>query len=272
MIPPDAAEKAAEAAKTRDYYADLTDEERAEEGLPPREPAKAETAPGEKPPEEEPEEGEPEEEPEEESVEDEDSATERLFEEIANLQESVDDALGRTKPARTEGEVDARLKAALESDDESTRFLAEELIAAKQRLERVELDARTERVDRQRTKDDTDFRNLQKGYTVGGKPMTKAQVEMVEDYIDANKEVGSRLDIEDVARVVFKDALGRVNPKSSPGKAPGGSVNGKGSPVATIVDEGSAGGVTVGPWKPRPNETMESAVDAAGAALLGVKR
>jgi hypothetical protein len=272
MIPPGAAEKAEETAKTRDYYAELTDEERAAEGLPPREPAKADAAPGEKPPEEKPEVEEEKEEAEEESVEAQDAATERLFEEIAGLREDIDSKLGKTEPAKTERQVDARLKAALESDDESIRFLAEQLQAANQRVEKVESDARAERIARQEIKDDADFDDVRANYTIGGKPMTKAHVEEVENYILKNPEVGSRLTIEEATLVVFKGAAVRAGPKSPPAKGPGGSVNGKGSSVATIVDEGSAGGVAAGPWKPRPNETIESAMKVAGERLLGVKR
>lgn len=262
-IPADAAAKAEEKGKTVDYYADLTDEERAEEGLPPREAVKTETAPGDKPTTEQKTD-------EEEQLED-DDATERLFEEIAGLREDIDSRLGKPEPVKTEKEVDKRLQAALDSDDDSTRYLAQQLQAANERIERIETGAREERVGRQLAKDDADFDAVRSAYTLEGKPLTEAHVEAIEDYILKNKEVGSRLTIEQVTRVVFPDAV-RVGPKSPPAKGPGGSVKDEGQPVATIVDEGSAGGAPAGPWKPRPNETIESALDAARARFGYPKR
>jgi len=265
MIPPDAMDKANEKVKTVDYYADLTDEERAAEGLPPREPAK-EPAPAEKPPDEKPTEEE------EETTAEDDDATLRLFEEVASLRKDLSDALeaSETPPAAAKKE-DLVLKAALEHEDPVVRELAGRLRDAEKRQEALETDARAERIGRQRAKDEADFTAVQATHTIGGKPMTDEQVEMVEDYIVANPEVGSRLTIEQVTRVVFPNAV-KIGPKAPPASAgPGDSRNGKGSPVATIVDEGSAGGATAGPWKPRPNESVESAVEAA-AKRFGWKR
>ena len=116
---------------------------------------------------------------------------------------------------------------------------------------------------RQLAKDDADFDALRQNYSVGGKPLGDAHVDAIEDFILKNPEVGSRLSIEQIARVVFPDAV-KVGPKSSPARGPDDSSNGKGSQVATIVDEGSPGGAPAGPWKPRPNESDESAVQEAG--------
>lgn len=260
--------KAEEKAKTVDYYADLTDEERAEEGLPPREPSKTapETAPGDKPASE----PKPEETEVEEAEPLDDDATERLFEEIAGLREDLGTALSAAEPEAEKKDKDPLLEAALEHEDPVIRGLAERLQEAEKRLGTREAEAREDRVGRQLAKDTADFDAVQNSYTIGGKPMSDAQVEAVEDYILKNPEVGSRLSIEQVTRVVYPDAV-KVGPKSPSAKGPGDSLNGKGSPVATIVDEGSAGGAPAGPWKPRANETIESAVQEAGRRL-GWKR
>jgi len=264
MIPPDAMDKANEKVKTTDYYADLTDEERLAEGLPPREPAK-EPAPAEKPPEEKPVEEE------EETPPEDDDATLRLFEEVASLRKDLglSPEASEASPAEAKKDDEA-LKAMLEHEDPAIRYLAERLRDAEKRQEALETDARAERIGRQRAKDEADFTAVQATHTIGGKPMTDEQVEMVEDYIVANPEVGSRLTIEQITRVVFPNAV-KVGPKTPPARGPGDSRNGKDSPVATIVDEGSAGGAPAGPWKPRPNESVESAVEAA-AKRFGWKR
>lgn len=258
-MPPDAAEKAAEKAKTTDYYENLTDEERAEEGLPAREAPKGDPEPAAKPdpePEPEPDAGEPE--------PDEDGATGRLFEEIAAMREGLSAALGKPDSApRTEKE-DPLLSAALEHDDPVVRGMAERLQSAEKRLEATETDARNERIARQFAQDTADFDAVKASYVIGGKPMTDAQVEAVENYMLKNPEVGSRLTIEQATRVVFPDAA-KVGRKAAPAKEDG-------SKAATIVDEGSAGGASAGPWKPRPNETIESAVAEAGRRLFNVKR
>jgi hypothetical protein len=266
IIPADAMAKADEKAKTKDYYDNLTDEERAEEGLPPREPAKADTAPGkEAPPEEKPEEEEEEVEEEEEPTEEYDAATLQLFEEIAGLREDISGLTGKPKP-KTEKQEDAQLRDALEHEDPVVRAQAERLKAAEDRVEQLEKAARQERINRQYDKDTADFDAVQSNYLVDGKPMTDKQVEAVENYMHKNKEVGSLIAVEDAAFIVFKSRL-TLAPKSPPARGPGDSTNGKGSPVATIVDTGSAGGASAGPWKPRPTETVESAVQAAGKAF-----
>lgn len=261
MMPPDAAEKAAEKAKTTDYYDNLTDAERAEEGLPPRETPNGKPEPAAKPdPDPEPE---PEPEPDEvEAVEDE--AGGRLFEEIASLREELTAAVGKTDPGPKVEEEDPLMVAALEHDDPVTRGLAERLQAAEKRLEAREAEARAERVSRQFAKDTADFDAVKASYTIGGKSMTKAQVEAVEDYMLNDKEAGRVLTIAEATLRVFPDAV-KVGRKAAPAKE-------NGSKAATIVDEGSAGGASVGPWKPRPNETMESAVAEAGRRLFNAKR
>ena len=265
MMPADAAEKSEEKAKQTDYYAELTDEERAAEGLPPRETAKADPAPGDKP------EPKPEVEAEPEGGEEDEDAAERLFEEIADLRKEISASLGKAEPAPKKKEEDYLLEAALDHNDPVVRGLAERLQAAEKRLGDTESEMRGERIGRQLAKDEADFDAVQSSYAIGGKAMTDAQIEAVEDYVLKNPEVGSRLSIEQITRVVFPDAV-KVGPKSPPAKGPGTRANGEGSPVATIVDEGSAGGAPAGPWKPRPNESVESAVQEAGRRLFGVKR
>jgi len=253
-IPADAMDKANEKVKTVDYYADLTDEERAEEDLPPRETPKADAPPDDKPVVAKPAAAVDDEEPEG------DDALEGLFASIADLKETIDDRLGKPTPAKTEKEVDARLKAALESDDEETRYFAEQLQATNERIERIETAAQAERIARQTAKDDADFDAVQDSYLIGGKPMTDDQVDQVGKFIEANPEVGARLSIAQLTRVVFPDAV--KAPKSPPAKGPGDAkpVNGDGHPVATIVDAGATGGGGPTRFTPRANETIDSAV------------
>jgi hypothetical protein len=270
-MPRDAADKAEEAAKTRDTYADLTDEERADEDLPPRVKADAAVEEPEKKPDAEPEKKpEPkvveEAVEEEEEVEDDPAAIERLFEEIAGINTKLDEALGEEKPAKTEKEADLRLKAALESDDPQTQYLAQQLQAANERLDRIENEATAERQSRQLAKDDAEFDAVQKNYLIDGQPMTDEQVEKVENYIIQNPDVGRRLSIEQLTRVVFPTAARAAKP-AAPKPRPAGSTNGNGPAVATIVTEGSPGGAGAEAHKPGPYPSIESAVKAGGKAF-----
>jgi hypothetical protein len=256
-IPHDAAAKAEEKAKETDFYAELTDEERAEEGLPPRETAK----PEEEKPEAEPDKA-PDAEPDEEPEPDSDEATEQLFEQIAGLREDIQSAIGKPTPEATKPEEDPLLKSALEHEDPVIRGLAERLKETQDRLAAHDNEAREARIERQTAKDDADFDAVQASYLIGGQPMTDKQVEQVEDFILQNPDVGRRLTIEQVTRVVFPDAT--KAPKSPSAKGPGGSPNGNGPPVATIVTGGTSGGAAPGKFVPRANETIESAIQEAG--------
>lgn len=272
-IPADAFAKADEKAKTVDHYADLSDEERAEEGLPPRETAKEPAKEAAKPdPEKQAETAKPEPEPEKKSEPEGDDEGEneedvdgtRLFEEIAGLREDIAASLGKPEPAATKKNEDPLLKAALEHDDEVVRGLAERLQKAEQRLEAREIEARESRIAAQTAKDDAEFDAVQSTYLIDGKPMTDEHVERVEKYILKNPDVGRSLSIEQLTRVVFPTAT-RAPKKPAPAKGPADSPNGDGSPVATIVDQGAgSGGTTGGAFKPRPNETIESAIAEAG--------
>lgn len=260
-MPADAIEKIEAKSKGVDYYADLTDAEREEEGLPPREAPKPEAAPAPAPAKPEPE---PEDDPEPES----DEAIERLFEEVAGIREDIGAALGKPEPGKTESNKDPLLEAALEHDDPVIRGLAERLQNAEGRLAARENEAREARINQQLSKDDAEFDAVQSVYAIGGKPMTDKQVEQVEEYILKNPELGRRLSIEQITRVVFPDAtkVAKAPPATGPGASPNGA-----APVATIVDVGASGGGTSEPFKPRPNETMESAV-AEFARRTGWKR
>jgi len=263
MIPADAMAKAEGKAEKVDFYAELTDAERAEEGLPPRETPKPEPAPGEKPgptatPDEE-EESEDEEDEEEGGAED---ATAKLFEEIASLREEIGDALGKSEPAPKGGEKDEELQALLEHDDPAIRANAERLQRAETRLAELETSARQERYDRQLAKDAAEFADVKENYTVGGAPITKSQIKEVENYILQNPEIGSRLSIEQITRLVYPNAV-RSERRSPPAKGSGGSNNGREPAVATIVTEGASGGASSEGFKPRPNETIESALGEA---------
>jgi hypothetical protein len=251
MLPADAAAVAEEKAKTTDFYADLTDEERAEEGLPPREAAPATDPDPDPDPEPEPD----------------DDATGRLFDEIAGLRDELAAAVGKPEP-KTEAQGDILLEAALDHDDPVVRGLAERLQKNEARLDAREVEARAERVTRQMAKDDSDFKAVQDSYQIGGKPMTDAHVDQVEKYLLNNKEVARHLSIEEATRRVFPQAE-RVGKPSSPERRPK-AAGGDGA-TATIVDSGSSGGAPAGSWQPRPNETIESAVEAFGRRV-GWKR
>lgn len=272
MFPPDAFEKSAKAAETRDYYAGLSDDEREEEGLPGKEaPGKEEPGPVEKPDAE----AEGDEDDEDEDDEGEGSgktdgrdATALLFDEIAGLRSDLSAALGERESAPESEAEDELLSAALEHDDPVIRGLAERLQNAERRLGAREQEAQAERVNQQLAKDDADFDAVRTEYAIGGKPLTKSQLREVEVYIVENPEIGSRLSIEQITRIVHPDAV-RVGRRPS-GKS-GGPKGEEGPAAATIIDEGSSGGTPAGPWKPRPGETMESAIEAAGRAF-GWKR
>lgn len=253
-FPADAAEKAEAKGKTIDFYENLTDEERTEEGLPPREPVV---------PEPEPEPAPEADDDDEETDDGDDDATEKLFEEIAGLRQDLSASLGKSEPAPGKKEEDSLIAAALEHEDPVMRGFAERFQSAEKRLAEREAEAREERIGRQVAKDNADFDAVKSTYTIGGKSMSDAQIEMVENYISKNPEVGSRLSIEQLTRLVYPEAVKSAS-KPPSAKGPGGLGNGGGSTVATIVTEGSAGGAPSGPWKPRANETIESAVQEAG--------
>ena len=255
-LPADAAEKAAETAKDRDYYADLTDEERAEEDLPPRETAKPDTEAEKEAEQEKPGPGDDEDEDEDEEYD------RKLYEEITGLRADINASLGTPETAKVEAKAkDPLIDAALEHDDEVVRGLAERLQRAEQRLEAREAEAKTARTEVQLARDDADFDAVQAAYMIDGKPMTDAHVEQVEQFILKNPGAAS-LSIEQLTRAAFPNATKRVRSASAKGPA---NQNGDGPAVATIVDQGAgSGGTTSEPWKPRPNETIESAIQAAG--------
>lgn len=270
-IPADAFDKSEAKVKAgTDYYAELTDEERVEEGLPPREEpkpeAKVEPEPEKKP---EPVKAEPvadDEEPEDDDIE-------AVFAEVAALREDLAAALGKPEPAKETPEEDPLIKAGLEHDDEVVQGLTKRLQQAEARLEATEKDAQAQRDSAQRAQDDKDFAAVQETYTIGGKPMTDAHVEKVERYILQNPEVGTRLSIEALTRVVFPDAV-KSGKQASPAKGPDDLEPEKGPKVATIIDAGAgAGGGSKQPttFKPRPNETIESAMKQY-AADRGISR
>jgi len=272
IFPADALAKAEEKVSGgTDYYADLTDEERVEEGLPPREGAK----PAEEKPavEAKPEAEKPKADPDpDDDPDDDDARDERLFNEILGLRKDLSEALEKPEP-KTEAKKDELIEAALKHEDPVVRGLAERLQEAEKReTVRAEREQRAA-VKAQIEQDDLDFKKVMSSYLIAGKPMTQEHREAVEDYFTEHPELAPVLTIEEATRRVFPDAV-KSGAKPSPAKGPGGSSNGKSAPVATIVDEGSAGGAPTGnkKWEPRPNETVESALRVAGERLLGVKR
>lgn len=266
MIDADAMDKAEKkVAEGVDFYSDLTDEERAEEDLPPRETPKPADTPSETPPpaEDTPapdggDDGAGDDEPTDTT-----DAADRLFAEIAELGAKIDAALGE-KPPKTEAKRDERLDALLEHEDPDVRYLAEQMIENKKQLAELVGAERARIFSAQAKQDDADFAAVMTAYQIDGKPMSKAHREQVEDYMLENPDAGAVLTIEEATKRVFPGAV-KVSPKSPPARGPGDSSKaGKQPAVATIVDQGSTGGAPQGKWEPRPNETVESAVAAFG--------
>lgn len=270
-LPPDAFEKSAAKAAGLDHYADLSDEEREEEGLPAREKPK----PTEAPPAEKPEPAvEPAAEP---TDDDEDEGPElspdqqALFDEIASLREDLTNAMGNREPAADpkRPKEDPLLAAARDHDDPVVKGLAERLERAEKELEEQRSENRKTRVAEQRKVDNAEWDDVAATYQVDGKPITQRQLDAVEDWmLDAkNREVARRLSIEDCVRIVHKTST-KVGKASSPAppKKTKAEQAAEGAPTATIVDEAAGGGAPTGaePFKPRKNESIESAVAEFG--------
>lgn len=265
MIPEGAFQASEEASKTRDYYSNLSDEEREAEGLPARErPADP------PPPEPEPADTDPDEDDDQDEEVPEDSATAALFDEISSLRQD----LGLGEPGeKPEASEDALVQAARDHEDPVVRGMAKRMEEAEAELASLRAAARDQVIGQQLAQDDADFDAVQAGYLIGGKPMTDKHVQMVENYLLRNKQVAMHLSIEEATRRVFPNAE-RAGTRTSPNGRPvnSGRTAGAGEPTATIVDVGTSGGAPEGPWKPRMGESVESAVAAAGARLFGVKR
>lgn len=257
FFPPGSEEKIAAAAEGRDFYPELSDEERAAEGLPPRETPKEESKPVERPA------ADPDEREGREAAGGSDrDATARFSDEIAQLRHDLAEALADTgEPPEAETE-DHFLSAALEHDDPVVRGLAERLQSAEKQLKANDAVVREERVERQLAKDAADFDAVRANYAIDGRPVTDADIEAVENYILEHPTVGRELTIEAITRVVHPGAV-KVGTKPA-AKGPGRPTAIEGGPVATIVDEGASGGAPPQPWKPGPNTNIEAAVRAAG--------
>jgi hypothetical protein len=260
VLPADVLEKSAEKAKTADYYDDLTDEERAEEGLPPR-PEKAPAAEPAKPaaPAAEPA-AKPDEPADEPEVED-NEAIDELFNEIAGLREDIGAALGTPEPA-PEGKEDPLLAAAREHDDPVLKAMAARVEELTQQVTDLREHQRIDYVERQGQKDDADFNTVRAQYVIDGKPLTVAHRDQIEDWIMKHPEAGSRLSWPELVRVVHPEAVRATRRAAKPPTDAAEPVNG--SPVATIVDQGATASAAGSTWKPGPNETMETAIAEAG--------
>ncbi len=264
-LPENAFEVASE--KGTDFYADLTDDERAAEGLPPREAAKAEADP---PPEDKAPVGDPppdevEEEEEEEEEAGDDASAQEILDQIAGLRQDLAAEKGEKEP-KSEAKRDQWLEDALEDENPTVRAMAERIRDQQVRLDAVEAAARHDAEKRQLAQDDADRAALKENFTIGGKPMSNNQIQMVDEYMASNKEVARLLSFEEATRRVFPAAK-RVEKSETP---PAGKTvrtpapsRGEGSTTATIVDGGSSGGAPAGPWKPGPGETVDSAIAAA---------
>jgi hypothetical protein len=262
MFPDDALKKAEE--KGIDHYADLTDEEREAEGLPPRpgneEPPAAEGG-GE-------DEGAGGEGGEGDGLSG--ATIDDLMAEIEGLKRDLGKALGKGESADEggEGEEDELLTAALEHDDPVVRGLAERHEKYQAALQSLIEEARETKVGQQLAKDNADFDAVAKNYAIEGNPLTQAQIERVEDYLLENPALAPILTIEEATLRVFPNAE-RIRRQPDKGAAP--APGGKQPAVATVVAEGGGAGPPAGPWKPRATETIESAVEEAGRRL-GLKR
>jgi hypothetical protein len=263
-IPQEAADVLTKPA--RDFYSDLTDEERAEEGIPPRVPEKAAPAPGETPaPEVEKETPEP---PDEKEVEEEDGAskdddaTGKLFEEIESLREDINARLPKSQQVTDEpAEKDELMEALLEHEDPAIRGMAKRLQAAESELAANRAERAEAILEHLETEVDAEIEAAKAVLTIGGKPMDEDHVAKVAEYMEKNP-AGKYL--------TFKEATARVFPnvvetrKPSPARRPDGKFAPAKEPaVATIVTEGgSGGGGAAKPFEPRHNETIDSAIEA----------
>lgn len=274
QFPEGALEASAEKAAGKDFYSDLSDEERAEEGLPPP-PGK----PGEGGEEDageggDEDKGEVEEGAEADDEEDDDSppaedATGNLLEEIESLYSDLNERVGNLEKPETREEADELIEAALEHDDPIVRGMAERLQKSEQALADIQADAKQQRVARQIAQDKADFDAVKSTHTIAGRPMTDAHVEAIEDWMYEHQAAMKELSIEQITRVVFPDAV-KTSERAAPRSKNGAAERG-GAPTATVVTEGGTGGAPSGPWTPRANETIESAVEAA-ANRFGWKR
>jgi hypothetical protein len=267
-FPKGAAEELAQKAENRDYYSDLSDEEREAEGLPVREKPGNEDEKGQDRSASE-EEGEQDEvgEEEEQEGESEESPddTENLFAEIEGLQE-LSGLLGQEAP-ESNTEIDELIEAGLQHDDPIIRALAQKSVDLKKKTDGLVANAENLVVAHQLAKDAAEFDAVKKSYTIAGAPMTDAQISQVEKYIIDHPAVGRELTIEQLTRIVFPDAVkaGRQS------RVAVGAEEKPGGKAARIIAEGGTGGAPAEPFQPRNNETIESAVEAA-ARRFGWKR
>jgi len=272
VIPQAEREKILAKAASTDFYSELTDEERAEEGLEPR--AKPNPEPEAKPVAKDPEPSPVAVAAEELEVDDDSVATtQALFDEIASLRETLETAMEPEEVTRAE-ETDTLLAAAKDHDDPVVRGLAERLERAETQLKENDKAIRGRVVAEQLHSDNLEFEAVQKNTLIDGQPMTAQHVEQVEDYMLEHPAIARELSIEAVTRVVFPGAsrVGKQPPTDKPRVNGTAKATADGAPTAIIVDDSSGGGATgPEPFKPRPNETMDSAMQAFGRRVGWVK-
>lgn len=258
-MPENAVEQMVKTAETRDYYRDLSDAEREAEDLPPREPAAegsqasapATTTPAAAP-------------ADEGSEPEGDAETENLFDEVARLTELIDQK-GPAAEAAAE-KKDELIESLRQHEDPAMQAVADRLEQQGAELSQLKADREAQITVSQIQKDNADYAAVQKSYQLDGKPLTNEQLLKVDDYLKANPEACRVLSIEEATCRVYPGAVKVKAAQSPPAKGPGVSAKNNGQ-VATIVTEGASGGAPSGPWTPRPNETMDSAMDAAKARL-----
>ena len=256
---------------TKDFYGDLSDAEREEEGIPPAPSGRPEEPSADPEPAVAPEPGdapqsEPKPTPEPESDDDSAEAARALLDEIAALREDLAASLERPRaeaaPAR-----DELMEAAAEDDNPVVQGLAKRLQESEAKLASTEKLIREQIVARQEEHDERAYSAVMKVYTIDGQTMTSDHVDQIDQWFIDNPDIARRVSIEQATRIVFPGAS-RLGTKPSPTAVPkknGTRPVGDAPPVATIVDRGaSSGGPPAGKFKPRPNESIESAVQEFG--------
>lgn len=258
-MPENAAEQMVKTAETRDYYKDLSDAEREAEGLPPREPVAegepasadaAATTPAAAPADDG---ADPEG----------DDETERMFEEVARLTEEIEE---RTPAAPSAEKQDELIETLLQHEDPAMQAVVAWLKEQGEKIAEFESERKEAIVSAHQKRAAAEVAILQRTYQIGGKPITDEQVVQVGNYMKTNP-AGAFLTVEEAALRVFPGAVKVKAAQSPPAKGPGVSAQNNGK-VATVVTEGASGGAPSGPWTPRPNETMDSAMEAAKARLF----
>jgi hypothetical protein len=165
-------------------------------------------------------------------------------------------------------EVPADFQAMLDHDDPAVRdFARAQMERERSRTQKErELEARISSVEEN---DATAVAQAEIETARSKFSMSEEQVDAVTDLLCSDPALASRLSFEAGVRLLFPDLVARTM-----GSAPQPTVvkvaPGAGQPQAgQIITSGGTAGAVPTPWKPGPNETIESAVAAGARKLLG---